>query len=87
MSATMLCIDLTDAEGHDLGRTVPVVVEYALIPYVYGEDADGNGGEVRYEREVLDVYIDHGDLKALTSEQVGQVVAEAREQFVARRMV
>ena len=84
MTAT-LYIDLTDAEGHDLCRTVPVVVEFCTRAYEYGEDADGNHGEILYEDEVLDVWINHEDLKALTTQQAEQVIDEAREQFTGRR--
>lgn len=86
MTAT-LYIDLTDAEGHATGRTVPVVVEFCTRAYEYGEDADGNHGEILYEDEVLDVWIDHEDLKTLTTPQAEQVLAEARVQCAERRMV
>jgi hypothetical protein len=82
---TTLCIDLTDAEGHATGRTVPVVVEYATIPYEYGTDADGHRGEMRYEREVLGVCLDHRDVRTLTPRQVEQVIVEAQEQCMQRR--
>ena len=84
---TTLFIDMTDAEGYATGQTVPVCCEVALIPYQYGEDADGNRGETRYEREVLDVYIEPEHLKALTSTQVEQVIAEAKEQCCNKRHV
>ena len=80
MTAT-LYIDLTDAEGYCLGRTVPVVVEFCTRAYEYGEDADGNHGEILYEDEVLDVWINHEEMKTLTTQQAEQVIDEAREQF------
>ena len=80
MTAT-LYIDLTDAEGHATGRTVPVVVEFCTRAYEYGEDADGNHGEILYEDEVLDVWINHEEMKTLTTQQAEQVIDEAREQF------
>ena len=85
MTATLM-IDLVDAEGHELGRTVPVFVDYiTIVDKAYGSDADGRQGETRYEREVLDVYIEPEHLKALNSEQVEQVIAEAKEQFANQR--
>jgi hypothetical protein len=84
MTAT-LYIDVCDAEGHATGQSVPVCLEVALIPYQYGEDADGNRGETRYEREVLDVYIEPEHLLALTSTQVEQVRQEATEQCEQQR--
>jgi hypothetical protein len=80
MTAT-LYIDLTDAEGYATGRTVPVTVDYiTIVDKDYGSDADGRQGETRYEREVLDVYIEPEHLLALTSTQVEQVRQEAMEQ-------
>ena len=84
MTAT-LDIDVLDAAGHATGQTVTVTVDWILCPYRYGEDADGNRGETRYERDVLDVYIDPEHLTALTSTQAEQVIDEATEQFNSRR--
>ena len=87
MTAT-LYIDLTDAEGHDLCRTVPVVVEYAtIVDTDYGADADGHRGEMRAEREVLGVCLDHHDVRTLTQRQIEQVIVDAQEQFMQRRRV
>ena len=85
MTAT-LYIDLTDAEGHATGQTVPVVVEYVTtVDREYGADADGHRGETRYEREVLGVSIEHRYLIGLTQAQVEQVIEEATEQCASRR--
>lgn len=82
---TTLFIDVTDAEGHALGRTVPVAVEYVTtIDHDYGADADGHRGTRKVEREVLGVCLAHEDLRTLTSAQVEQVMAEARVQCAQR---
>lgn len=85
MSDITLDIDIVNAAGEATGQTVPVVIEYATIPIVWGEDADGHRAEMRYEREALDVYIDPPHLMPLNSEQVEQVLLEARTQFAERR--
>ena len=87
MTATLM-IDLVDAEGYELGRTVPVFVDYiTTVDRAYGEDADGRQGEIRFDREILDVYIEAAHVKTLTSEQAEQVLDEALEQFANRRRV
>jgi hypothetical protein len=87
MSDTTLYIDLTDAEGEATGQTVPVVIEYVTtVDQDYGADADGHRGETRYEREVLDVWINPEHLNTLNSEQVERVLAEANAQFEQRRI-
>ena len=85
MTAT-LDIDVVDAAGHATGQTVPVTVDYiTIVDKDYGADADGRQGETRYEREVLDVYIEPEHLLALTSTQVEQVIEEAKEQCETQR--
>ncbi len=83
---TTLYIDLTDAEGHATGRTVPVVVGYVtIVDKDYGTDADGHRGEMREEREVVGMCLDHHDVRTLTPQQVEQVIVDAQEQFMQRR--
>jgi hypothetical protein len=87
MSATTRYIDVTDAAGDATGQTVPVVIEYVTtVDQDYGADADGHRGETRYEREVLDVSIDHEALRTLTQQQAERVLAEANAQFEQRRI-
>lgn len=85
MTAT-LDIDVVDMAGEPTGQTVPVTVDYVtIVDKDYGADADGNRGETRYEREVLDVYIEPEHLTALNSTQVEQVIEEAKEQCERQR--
>ena len=84
MSDLTLDIDVTNAAGEATGLTVPVVVEYVLIPYEYGTDADGRQGEMRYEREILDAWINPQQFLPLNMAQIEQVLLEARTQFAER---
>lgn len=81
---TIVIVDVKDEEGYELGRTVPVVVEYTThIDKSYGEDGDGRRGVLSIEHELLDVYIEPDHLIAFHSGQVEQVIRDARAAFEA----
>jgi hypothetical protein len=76
--STTVLIDITDEQGVSIGRSVPVGICYCITTEsAYGQDADGNRGEMRQEVEILDHYIEAGFLLTMTSNQVEQVLADA----------
>lgn len=84
-ATSTVLVDLTDAEGHAIGQSVPVDIEYVqTITQSYGEDADGRRGEPVIEYDLLDASIDVGFLRALTIAQAESAIAEARAIFHQR---
>lgn len=82
---TIINVDLTNEQGEEIGRTIPVAVEYAThVDGSYGEDADGRRGTVLIEREILDLHIAVADLMTMNSAQVEQALTSAREIFSDR---
>ena len=85
MSATTIIVDLTDESGEEIGRSVPVNVEYVnVVEGDYGADADGNRGTILLERIIVDLSIEVPDLMVMNSGQVERVLADAREIFAQR---
>lgn len=84
IQATIL-IQLTDADGYEVGRSVPVTIEYAqtIIPN-YCEDADSRCSMPRIEYDLLDVSLDTPTLRTLSIHQAEQVIAEAQAIFHQR---
>ena len=72
-------VEVLDAEGHSLGREVPVELTVTYGNELYGADADGNRGEIRYVFEVLDAEIEVEHLMPLNSLQVEQVLKDAEK--------
>lgn len=80
--STVLFVDLTDAYGQALGRTIAVGVDYtAELDLHYGADADGHHGVTCIEYVYQDAYIDQKDLLNLNSNQVEQLLRDAQHQF------
>lgn len=81
-TTTCLLIDLTDADGHATGKSVPVFIEYVVeVDSDYGADADGHRGEVRTEYSILDHYIETEDLLTMNSGEVERALADADATF------
>ena len=84
-ATSTVLVDLTDAEGRAIGRSVPVDIEYVqTITQNYGEDADGRRGEPVIEYDFLGASMDTETLRTLTIAQAEQVIAEARAIFHQR---
>ncbi len=80
-----LDIEVTDDAGFPTGLTVPVTVELLQeVDEDYGSDADGRRGMPRMSYELIDLEIDHDTLKSLTSDEVEQVMNEAKAIFEER---
>lgn len=75
-------IDITDKDGCAVGRTVPVEIVYVEhIDKSYGEDADGRGGIVHVEHEIIDLIIPYDILLAMNFDEVVQVTRDAKSAF------
>ena len=84
-ATSTVLVDLTDAEGHAIGQSVPVDIEYVqTITQGYGEDADGRQGMPMIEYDLLDVSLDIATLRTLSIDQAEQVIADARAIFHQR---
>ena len=84
-ATSTIFVDLVDADGHAIGRSVPVTIEYVqTITPDYGEDADGRQGMPMIEYDLLDVSLDITTLRTLSIHQAEQAIAEARAIFHQR---
>ena len=84
-TTSTILVDLTDADGHAIGQSVPVEIEYVqTITQSYGEDADGRRGEPVIEYDFLGASMDTVTLRALTIAQAESAIADARAIFHQR---
>ena len=84
-ATSTILVDLTDAVGHAIGRSVPVDIEYVqTITQSYGEDADGRRGEPVVEYNFLGASMDTVTLRTITIAQAEYAIAEARDIFRQR---
>jgi hypothetical protein len=74
----IVLVEVLDSVGDPMGRAVAVEVFYATERYEYGADADGRRGVPCEDVTVLDVYANPAALAGLNSEQVEQVLDDAR---------
>jgi hypothetical protein len=88
ITATSTCVPvtLTDEQGYPTGKEVSVFIDYAVsVDACYGEDGDGRQGIQLVEYDILDAYIEAGDLKGLTEDQASWAIEEACEIFHQRQ--
>ncbi len=78
-------VEILDAEGCTTDRTVKVYLDVVKeVDYSYGADADGNRGITHTFYNILDVWIDHKDLKTLTLGEAQQAIKDAEAIFKQR---
>ena len=81
-SQTIILVDLTDAKGYPIGRSVPVTIDYAVdVIRDYGQDQDGTRGALRVEHDFLAAHIEPEDLKTITAAEAEQALGEAETIF------
>ncbi len=77
---TIVEVQVRDKYGYEIGVLVPVELEYLIErENDYGSDADGRRGEARTELAILDVAIAPRHLLFLTSQQVEEILVEAKQ--------